>query len=523
MGMNNLENRPHTLLESLEWVTQTMTTVGYGQDPPWNNQLMYVLAIVTQLTGIVIVFLSIPTIVSPWIKQTLSIRPSSTYSGEGDHVIITEYSPIVGSLIDELEDRNIPYCLIHSDEETATQLYRDEHEVILGDPIDYETLENARIDEARLVILDCPDERNASIALTIQESDTDIQVVAVANKRERAVHLSAAGIDDIIYPKVKIGEVLARKALAGLGKKDLLEEQFESKLEIREFPVLGSSPLVNTLLEQSEIANHTGIRIIGVWREGTFIHNPPADYRIHRDDILVASGSSDSLSRLHNVTDVRDISPDEENVLIIGYGKEGIKSRDVLTEHGVIPITLNDVEKDNVDYVGDGSSPELLRKAGIEDMATVIITVSNDDDAILITLMVKDLNPTAEILVQIDNESSLPPIYRAGGSYVLSLEKLTSQMLAGHALNEDLMYEELNLRVRRCGPGDLVGETPLSQSIGEKYRISVVGVERNGEVYTDIGPQFQFKARDSIYLAGAPDRIRAFTEEYNLKNHAKIS
>lgn len=516
--MNHLENRSHTILESLEWVTQTMTTVGYGQDPPWKHQHMYALAIITQLAGIVIVFLSIPTVVSPWIKQRLSVRPDREYTGDENHVIITEYTQIVGSLISELEDRDIPYVLIQSDEETATELYRNDHEVILGNPVNYETLQNARLDDARLVILDCPDERNASIALTIQEADNNPPVVAVANERERAVHLNAAGIDEMIYPREKIGEVLGRKALAGLGKKDLLEEQFESEIEIREFPVLGSSPLVNSRLRQSEIGDRSGIRIIGVWREGEFLHNPPADYRIHRDDILVASGSPNALNELHNITDIREISPEEENVLIIGYGKEGKKCREVMMEHDVAPVILNDLDLDHVDYVGDGSNPELLKEAGIDEMATIVVTVSNDDVAILITLMVKDLNPTAEVLVQINNESSLQPIYRAGGSYVLSLEQLTSQMLAGHALEEDLVYEELNLRVRRCGPGKLVGETPRSAEIGKEFRISVVGVERKKDVITEVGPDFVFEEDDVVYLAGDPDRVKNFTNEYNLKD-----
>lgn len=515
--MNHLENRPRTLIESLEWVTQTMTTVGYGQDPPWNHQVMYLLAIATQLGGITIVFMSIPTVVTPWIKQRLSVRPDTTYTGPSDHVIITEYTSIVSSLIDEFEEREIPHVLIESDEETATELYREGHEVILGNPVDYQSLRDASINDARLLIVDCPDEKNASIALTSQECENDVPVVAVAEQRERAIHLKAAGIEEIIYPREKIGEVLARKALSGLGRKDLLEDRFESEIEIREFPVLGSSPLVNTKLKDSGIRERIGIRIIGVWREGQFMHNPPADFRIHRNDLLVASGSSEALHELHDITEIRELSPDQKNVLIIGHGKEGHKADEVLREHDTRAVLLDNQDIKEADFVGDGSDPELLKQANIEEMATVIVAVSDDDTAILITLMVKDLNPQAEILVQINNKSSMQPIYRAGASYVLSLEQLTSQMLAGSALDEELLYEELNLRVRRCGPGDLAGHTPGEVDIGKSYRITVVGVERGDEVITEIGPDFVFEPDDRLYLAGDPDRILDFTYEYGLE------
>lgn len=515
--MNHLENRPRTLIESLEWVTQTMTTVGYGQDPPWDHQVMYLLAIATQLGGITIVFMSIPTVVTPWIKQRLSVRPDSTYTGDGDHVIITEYTSIVSSLIAEFEEREIPHVLIESDEETATELYREGHEVILGNPVDYQSLRDASINDARLLIVDCPDEKNASIALTSQECENDVPVVAVAEQRERAIHLKAAGIEEIIYPREKIGEVLARKALSGLGRKDLLEDQFESEIEIREFPVLGSSPLVNTKLKDSGIRERIGIRIIGVWREGQLMHNPPAEFRIHRNDLLVASGSSEALHELHDITEIRELSPDQKNVLIIGYGKEGHKADKVLREHDTRPVLLDNHNIKEADFVGDGTDPELLKEANIEEMATVIVAVSDDDTAILITLMVKDLNPQAEILVQINNKSSMQPIYRAGASYVLSLEQLTSQMLAGSALDEELLYEELNLRVRRCGPGDLAGRTPGEVDIGKSYRITVVGVERGEDVITEIGPDFVFESDDRLYLAGDPDRILDFTHEYGLE------
>jgi Trk K+ transport system NAD-binding subunit len=516
--MNYLEDRPRNIIESLEWVTQTMTTVGYGQDPPWASNLMVLLAIVTQLTGITLVFLSIPIVVSPWVKQRLSVRPDTEYTGSKNHVVIAEYTSIVGSLIDELEQRGIPYVLIESDEETATSLYRDGYEVIIGNPVDYRTLQNARLEDSRLVILDCPDDRNASIALTVQECEKDIPVVVVAEQQNRAVHLNAAGIDEIIYPKEKIGEVLARKALSGLGRKNLLEEQFESELEIREFPVLGSSPLVNTRLKNSNIREEIGVRIIGVWRQGNFIHNPPADYRIQSNDILVASGSSESLENLHGMTEVRDLSPDQKNVLIIGYGKEGTKTLEVLRDHSTNAVTLDINDISGVDYVGDGSDPETLQEAGIEDMATVIIAVSDDDMAILITLMVKDLNPRAEILVQVNNESSLEPIYRAGASYVLSLEQLTSQMLASSALQEDILFEELNLRVRRCRPGDLVGKTPQSAGIGERFRVTVVGVKRDSRLRTEIGPNFTFETDDVVYLAGSSERVRDLTEEFGMED-----
>jgi K+/H+ antiporter YhaU regulatory subunit KhtT len=101
---------------------------------------------------------------------------------------------------------------------------------------------------------------------------------------------------------------------------------------------------------------------------------------------------------------------------------------------------------------------------------------------------------------------------------VLSLEQLTSQMLASSALKEDVLFEELNLRVRRCRPGDLSGETPRSSNIGKQYRVTVVGVERNDELRTEVGPDFTFQPEDVLYLAGSSEKVKKLTKTFDMHN-----
>jgi voltage-gated potassium channel Kch len=122
-GMAALENRPQPLLNSLEVVFQTFTTVGYGEDAPWTSPLMNILVIGMQTTGILLIFASLPVFVIPLIEDTLTTTPPKSNKDLRDHVIICTYTERSDALISELTDQDIDYVIVEPDRETAITLY----------------------------------------------------------------------------------------------------------------------------------------------------------------------------------------------------------------------------------------------------------------------------------------------------------------------------------------------------------------------------------------------------------------
>jgi len=519
LGMNYLEHRPVTLIESLQFVTQTMTTVGYGEFTPWNTTAMQILVIITEIAGIAIVFLSIPTVVSPWIQERIALQPPSEYFGPTNHIIISEYTDLMDTLLDELESREIPYVLIDERREETSQLKQNGRTVMLGDASEPQTLEKAGINEARLAILDGADERNAMVALAMGEFDTELDIISVAGRTSRATHLSQAGVDEIIYPRELIGRELANHALKAVGKEfDFQDPELHKKLDIREFPVIPPSTFDGQTLESSQIRTRFGTNVVGVWRRGDFISHPPGKFKVRQGDILVATGTPDQLDQLEKRMEISKTTGDatERNVVIIGFGNEGEAARSRLKEEGIDPTILNDVKRKHVDVVGNGMDEEALREANIQDADTVIICISRDEVTVMVTLMVRRMNPHAEILIQVNKEFVIEPIYRAGANYVESLTLITSRMLAGQALGEDLLSPELNIKIRHCGVGKLSGQTLGESTIAQDFNISIIALKRDEKIITDLTPDLTFEEHDEIYVCGTDEQVDRFARNFQV-------
>ncbi|MFW6435123.1 MAG: ion channel, partial [Halovenus sp.] len=71
-GITEIEGRSKTFFQSLEVVVQTFTTTGFGEDAPWETDIMNLLVIVMDLTGVFLIFLALPVLVFPLFEEALS-------------------------------------------------------------------------------------------------------------------------------------------------------------------------------------------------------------------------------------------------------------------------------------------------------------------------------------------------------------------------------------------------------------------------------------------------------------------
>lgn len=529
LGQTVLEEEPISILRSLEFVTQTLTTVGYGQEAGWNHPLMYVFVIGLQLAGITIVFMSIPVVVTPWLETRLQTKVPTRYQGDSEHVLITEYSETFDSLIKEFQERGVPYVILVSEEEEARQIMQKGYSVMQGEARDPETLERAQAHETSTVILEGPDERNASVSLALRElaSDhdrEDMDIVALARDANRAVHLEQAGTRKVYYPREILGEALAEKALSGAGVSVDLDsyEAFQS-YEVREFPLLQRHPFIGQTLNSVRFRDRFGVHLIGVWRMGSYRH-PSPELQFQSNDVLVLVGPEAKLENLSDYVEGRSRwkkDPSEKDVMIIGYGHEGMAANRVLQENGIEPTIVNDEDHEDVDVVGDGMNESTLREAGIEDIDTVLITIFLDDASVMVGLMVQRLTPEAEILVQVQTASTVESAYRAGASYVQSLDQITNRMLVSEILGETFLDFELDIEFLQTDAGSLASSRLEELELTERFNVTLVAVSRDGETINCVDSSFRIEAGDELFLIGPRDQLVALEEEYGLEERAK--
>jgi len=165
-----------------------------------------------------------------------------------------------------------------------------------------------------------------------------------------------------------------------------------------------------------------------------------------------------------------------------------------------------------VDVVGDATDPEALRSAGIEDAQTVVLTLADDTLTSFATLVVRDLDPDVEILARAQETESVRKIYRAGADYVLALSRISGRMLASTILeDEEVISMDKQVEIVRTTAPELAGQTLGDVDVRARTGSTVVAIERDGRVLTDLGPAFRLRAGDDVVVAGTDEGVNRFT------------
>ncbi|MDS0282434.1 potassium channel family protein [Haloarcula onubensis] len=511
-GMSAFENDPRRFLDALAFVVETFTTTGYGSDAPWTSTEMRLLTILMQITGVTAIFLALPVLLFPLFEEAMKTKAPTTVERElEDHVVICQFTPRGETLVTELESWDVGYVVVEPDGDRANALYEEGYHVIHADPQSVEGLEKARLGDARALVADASDQINTSIVLTAREVDEHVRTVSVVEEPDRAKYHDLAGADAVLSPRRILGESLASKVTTGvsttLGDSIEVGEDFD----IAELPIHRGSDLVGTTLAESGIREETGVNIIGAWFRGQFVSPPSPDAELDGSTVLLASGTARQLERLKSRTlsSVRGFRRGE--TVIVGYGEVGQTIAEGLGDAGVPYTVLDMVDKDGVDVAGDATEPDDLRAAGIGDARTVILALSEDTDTEFATLVIRDLNPDVEIIARAEESENVTKMYRAGADYVLSLATVSGRMLASTILqDEDVISMDQQVEIIRTEAGELAGTTLGDAEVRSRTGCTVVAVERNGSVLTDLGPDVRIRYADSLVIAGTDAGVNRF-------------
>jgi Trk K+ transport system NAD-binding subunit len=392
-------------------------------------------------------------------------------------------------------------------------LYEDGHRVIHADPTSIADLEGAELASARALVADVSDQVDASIVLAAQEVAEDVPIISVIEEPDRQSYHRLAGADHVLSPRPLLGESLASKVTtavtANLGEAIDIGDDFG----VAELPIHRGSRLVGTTLAESGIREQSGVNVIGTWVRGEFETPPSPDATLTDGSVLLVTGREGQLEELKQLTlsEIRRFS--RGKTIVIGYGEVGSRICAALDDAGLSYTVIDRTEMDGVDIVGDATEPGTLREAGIGDARSVVLAMPDDTTTEFATLVVRDISPETEIIARVEEIESVRKMYRAGADYVLSLATVSGRMIASTILeDEDVLSLDQQVEVVRTIAPELVGQTIGDADVRSKTGCTVVGVERNGTVLTDVGPEFSVEAGDELIVAGTDDGIQRFTE-----------
>ena len=183
------------------------------------------------------------------------------------------------------------------------------------------------------------------------------------------------------------------------------------------------------------------------------------------------------------------------HTIVIGYGTKGKTAVAAMLGDGAAPADIVVVDTDQtalehaataglVTVHGDATKSDVLRLAGAQHAASIIVATNRDDTAVLVTLTARELSPKAKIVASI-REAENQHLLRQSGADSVVVSSETAGRLLGIATTtpsvvemiEDLLTPDAGLAIaEREVEQTEVGGSP------RHLRDIVLGVVRDGKL-----------------------------------------
>ena len=167
------------------------------------------------------------------------------------------------------------------------------------------------------------------------------------------------------------------------------------------------------------------------------------------------------------------------HVVVVGFGTKGRSAVETLESNGVNPAQVVVIDgrptaisdanlRGYAAIEGDATRREILRRAEIIKAREVIITLDRDDSAILVMLTVRQLNPSAHVVVAVREDDNASLLRQSGANAVVTSSEAVGRLLGLSAVSpnlgiviEDLLSSKEGLEVgERQVTKDEVGMAP---------------------------------------------------------------
>lgn len=510
-GMGHLEGKPRDFWSALEWAGETLTTTGYGKDAGWTHPAMVVFVIAVQFAGVLLVFLLLPIVLLPFLEQRFEVRLPRSIEKLDGHVVIYRHGPAVETLLEQLDQKNVPYLVIEEEETVARSLLEKGRSVVWctegADP-----LAGVPMEGARALVANGTDEENAALLLSARQEGFTGEILAIAEDPYHRTPLTLAGATAVFTPRHLLGAALAARASDRISPRVSGVQQLGTKLQIGEVRILEDSTLAGRTLAESRIGERTGVTVIGQWVNGHLLAAPSASMRLEPRGIVVAAGSEESLARFESIAEGASRLPRTGPVLIAGFGEVGHKVAELLGDAGEPVVSIDRNERPGVTLVGNVLDRDLLLRAEVAEARVIVLALDTDAATLFATVIVKDMAPDVPVIARVSHPRNVERIYRAGADFALSLSHVAGQLLAQRLLGEEAVTIDLALKVLKTSPDELVGRHPAETSIREQTGCSVVAVERGEDLLVEFAPDFRFAETDQVYVCGSDEAVRRFQE-----------
>ena len=498
-GMAEFEARPRPFSHAFLVVVETLTTTGFGGDAPWTSSAMHWYISFVQVSGVLIGFVALRVLVIPLFESS-ELHVNDSYDPQKNHVIVCEYDRDVDSLLAEFDSLEQAYTVIVRDEATAREFYREGIPVVHGDSENVETLEKAGIYDATTVITDAG-RMNAEVLLTLNSLDHSATVVCLSDDPQNTDAYEYVGADSVISPQHLLGHTLGVRATGAFDRELSTSAELAGDSVLLECDVQDGSQADGTTVLSNPITTGSEAEIVGIWKEGELEVPPEDSTNITSRTVLSILAPRDELDHVQNAT----TNPEhEKNALVLGLGNVGTASLDVLQRRNIPVKTLDADPSTGAEYIGKATDKSMLTEMGIDEAGAVVVTVSDDSDALLAIAIARTMNPSVDIFARLTDANTIERALQAGADYALSLPQISARIAARVLRDEEVVTLTQQSRVIRAPASEHGTTLEAVYTSLEDTEWSLLAIEHDERVI--LPSDIETLAPESTLLLVAPNK-----------------
>ncbi len=222
----------------------------------------------------------------------------------------------------------------------------------------------------------------------------------------------------------------------------------------------------------------------------------------------------------------QSIASVSDHVIVCGWGLVGhaIAEEIAETKQELVIVEIDPDKVNGVDHrvvIGDATTDEVLRKAGIERASALVAAVDGDAENSFITLSARSLNPDLFIVSRARSRDSGEKLMRAGADRVVNPQSIGGVRMAAFVLHPnvaefvDVVMHERSLEFRLeevavVEGSSLVGKTLRDTHLRDETGALVLALRRrDGSFETNPSPDEVITDGEVIIAIGTQEELQA--------------
>nr|WP_254283052.1 Trk system potassium transporter TrkA [Halomicroarcula limicola] len=440
--------------------------------------------------------------------------------GSPVYVVIVGAGQVGASIAESLADSH-DVAVVDIDDDRVEELVYDVDVLgVEGDGADLETLAEAGVEKADIVIASTDDDETNIVtcgtAMTTTDAFTISRVKSAKFLRTWQQSAGAFGVDHMVATNLLTAETIAR--VVGLPAAQDVETFADGVVQMAEFEIPESSPVADQTVREAD--RYESLTFAAVLR-GDEVVIPRGETVLQPGDEVVVIGSKESVHTFSHA-----ISPDVDgarNVLVVGGSDIGYHTARLLQDRGLKPRLI---ERDHErarelaeDLRGttvlesDATDREFLEREHVADVDMVIAALDNDEKNLLASLLAKRLGANRAVAV-VDSGEYVPLFEAVGVDVAVNPREATAEEITRftreHQAENVAIIESDRAEVLEIEVDDesVLAGRPIREAVADlPDRVVIGAITRGGELVIPRG--------DTVVEPG--DHVVVFVESESLE------